>query len=282
MVPESTQPAPLAPAWRGLVDDAAALAPEASIHDASAEHHRRRSEQYADLVGCFAVRDTDLPLLRGASAGLAVVVTGGAGQLAGAAGLGQRLGLPIDRISIALRDLDDPVGNARRVVAAVDAALAEGVLDEDTPVYVEIPHLVAEPTWLAAADEVAAVELRLQLRTGGPHPEDAPSPDVLAGLIDAALDREAPFRCTTGLEHAVSSSAGLGFLNVLAATRLAFDGSPREEVVAVLAQQDADALCTMATDLDLAGARRWLTSFDAAEVGVPLAELRTLGLLAPA
>jgi len=281
VVPESTQPAPLAPAWRGLVDDAAALAPEASIHDASAEHHRRRSEQYADLVGCFAVRDTDVPLLRGSTAGLAVVVTGGAGQLAGAAGLG-RLGLRIDRVTIALRDLDDPVGNARRVVAAVDAALAEGALDEDTPIYVEVPHLIAEPTWLAAADEVAAVELRLQLRTGGPHPEDTPTAARLVGMIDAALDREAPFRCTTGLEHAVSSSAGLGFLNVLAATRLAFDGSPREEVVAVLAQQDADALCTMATDLDLAGARRWLTSFDAAEVGVPLAELRTLGLLAPA
>ena len=52
-------------------------------------------------------------------------------------------------------------------MAAVHAARGEGVLDDEVPVYVELP--AGEPThqWLAAADEVAAAELRLKFRTGG-------------------------------------------------------------------------------------------------------------------
>ena len=66
------------------------------------------------------LRDTDLPLVRGVQVPLSVVVTGGAGQLAGPAGLCRRLGLDLAGLEIALRDLDDLAGNARRVVAALD------------------------------------------------------------------------------------------------------------------------------------------------------------------
>ena len=73
------------------------------------------------------------------------MVTGGAGQIAGPARAGRDgSDLELAGLEIALRDLDDLAGNARRVVAAVDAARADGVLDEDVPVYVELPHAGAE------------------------------------------------------------------------------------------------------------------------------------------
>ncbi len=78
----------LRPTWVGLVDDAAIFPPgDAPLHEAAAAHVARRSEWWADLVGSFVVRDTDVPLLRGSPARLSVVVTGGAGQVAGPAAL---------------------------------------------------------------------------------------------------------------------------------------------------------------------------------------------------
>jgi len=263
--------------WSGLVDDAAIFPPgNAPLPDATAAYAARTDEQGAGLVGTFVLRDTDLPQVRGFDAKLSVVVTGGAGQITGPAGLCQRLGLELAGLEIALRDLDDLAGNARRVVAAVDAARADGTLGDDVPVYVELP--AAEPThqWLAAADVVAGAELRLKLRTGGVEPHQVPSSATLAGWVDAALDRETPFKCTAGLHHAVRHDRGHGFVNVLAATRLAFDGAARDEVVATLEERDGATLAAA----DLTGVRRWFTSFGSCSVAEPLADLRELGLVA--
>ena len=271
--------------WTSFVDDAAIFPPgDAPIHDATAAHQARRHEPYADLVGTFVVRDTDIPLLRGTPLALSVVVTGGAGQVAGAAGLGRKLHVAVEGLEIALRDPADPVGAARRVVAAVDAARAEGILDDHVPIYVEIPASCPEPTWLAAADEVAAAELRLKFRTGGLEARAFPTAATLAGWIDAALDRETPYKCTAGLHRAVRHTGAEGFehhgfLNVLVATRLAFDGSPRDEVVGLLEEREPAVLVETAQDLDLAGARRWFTSFGSCSVEEPLEDLLALGLL---
>ncbi|MFC6342860.1 hypothetical protein ACFP8W_12805, partial [Nocardioides hankookensis] len=71
----STEPLPAT--WRGLVDDAAIFPPgDAPLHQASAAHAERRHAPYADLVGTFVARDTDIPLLRGTPLALSVVVTG--------------------------------------------------------------------------------------------------------------------------------------------------------------------------------------------------------------
>ena len=173
--------------------------------------------------------------------------------------------------------VDDPAGNARRVVAAVDAARGEGVLDEDTPVFVELPAVDPAYSWLAAADEVAAAELRLKLRTGGLDPDAFPTPERLAAWIDAALDRELPFKCTAGLHRALphvdaDGCAHHGFLTLLAATRVAFDGGSPDDVVSTLRRDDPTDLLT----LDLAGARRWFTSFGSCSIDEPLADLREL------
>lgn len=270
-------------AFRGLVDDAAIFPPgDAPLHEAAAAHARRRHAPGADLVGTFVVRDTDVPLLRGTPLALSVVLTGGAGQVAGVAGLARKLHVAVEGLEIALRDLDDLPGNVRRVVAAVEAARTEGLLDDHVPVYVELPATEVSAGWLAAADEVAGAELRLKLRTGGLAASAFPSAPVLAGWIDAALDRETPYKCTAGLHRAVRHTGAdgfehHGFLNLLLATRRAFDGAGADEVVATLEERDAAALVADADGLDRA--RRWFTSFGSCSVSEPLDDLIALGLL---
>jgi hypothetical protein len=187
-------------------------------------------------------------------------------------------------MEVALRDPDDLVGNVRRVVAAVDAARSEGVLADDVPVFVELPHVGSTASWLAAADEVAAAEHRLKFRTGGLEPAAFPSTHALARWIDAALDRETPFKCTAGLHRAVrhTGEEGFehhGFLNVLVATRMLFDGATVDDAIVVLEQREAAALVEAARGLDLAGTRRWFTSFGSCSVAEPWTDLRELGLV---
>lgn len=275
--------APLPAAWSGLLDDAAIFPPgDVPLHDATAAHGEHRRAWYGDLLGSFVLRDTDLPLVRGVPHPLSVVVTGGAGQVAGPLGLAARLGLSVTGLEIALRDPDDLAGNARRVVAALDHARDEGLLTDEVTVFVELPQ--AEPSygWEAAADEVAAAELRIKLRTGGVEAHLFPTSARLAAWIDAALDREVPFKCTAGLHHAVrhTSTEGFeqhGFLNVLLATVRAFDGASRDETVATLEERDATRLAVTAEDV--AQARRWFTSFGTCSVDEPLADLLALDLL---
>lgn len=278
----------LEPAWVGLVDDAAIFPPgDAPLHEATAAYAARSAEDAAELVGTFVLRDTDLPLVRGFGGRLSVVVTGGAGQVAGPAGLCARLGLTLAGLEIALRDLDDLAGNARRVVAALDDARSTGQLADDVATFVELPHVASTGSWLAAADEVAAAGLGLKFRTGGLEASAFPATHALAGWIDAALDRETAFKCTAGLHHAVrhTTTEGFdepvdqhGFLNVLVATRLLFDGAGVPAAVEALEQRDGAALAAQARDLDLAGARRWFTSFGSCDVAQPLADLRELEL----
>ena len=286
-IPASTT---LHPAWRGLVDDAAIFPPGSADLAAAVAAYDARTAAARGLVASFVVTDERIPELREQAQGglpLSVVVTGGAGAISGAARLATRGGTTLHALEIALRDLDDLPRNARRVVAAVDEARDAGVLDEEVPVFVELPG-AAGAGWLAAADVVAerAEEgLRLKLRTGGTDAQAFPSAPTLSAWIDAALDRELPFKCTAGLHHALrhtDPSTGFehhGFLNVLTATVRAFDGSTPDEVVALLERRDADTLLDGADPAELARARRWLTSFGSCSVDEPLADLAALGLL---
>jgi hypothetical protein len=271
-------------AWTGLVDDAAVFPPgNAPLPDALTAYAERRSEWYADLVGPLVVKDTDLAEIP-ADIPVSVVVTGGAGAVEGVAALAAKKGHTLAGLEAAVRDLDDPAGNVRRIVAAVDAARDDGHL-ADTSVYVELPQTEPTATWLAAADEVAAAEHRIKLRMGGVEAHLFPTSATVAGWIDAALDRETSFKCTAGLHHAVrhrDHATGFehhGFLNVLVATRLLFDGATADEAVVVLEQRDGAILVEAARELDLAGARRWFTSFGSCSVGEPWSDLEELGFI---
>ena len=277
-------PATLPPTWAALVDDAAVFPPgDAELGAALRAFEVRHETWYDDLVGSFVVTDTRLPDVP-AHVPVSVVLTGGAGAVEGVARLVARRQATLAGLEIALRDLDDLPGNARRVTAAVDHARREGLLEDDAAVYVELPHVGYTSSWLAAADEVAAAGLRLKFRTGGLDADAFPRPHALARWIDAALDRESPFKCTAGLHHAVrhTSAEGSeqhGFVNVLLATRRAFDGASTDDVVAILEERDAAVLAAAAADPELASTRRWFRSFGSCSVTEPLDDLVALGLL---
>ena len=215
---------------------------------------------------------------------VSVVLTGGAGAVAGVAGLATKRGHRLVALKSAVRDLDDLAGNVRRIHAAVEAARVEGGLAE-TQVYVELPQTTPTPDWLAAADAVAEAEPHLKFRTGGLEAHLFPDAATVAAWIDAALDRETPYKCTAGLHHAVrhrDHDTGFehhGFLNVLLATRRAFDGGTVAEVAEVLDDHYANDLVALARTSDLAGARRWFTSYGSCSVTEPLEDLLGLGLV---
>jgi hypothetical protein len=275
--------------FRGLIDDAAVFPPgDVPLREALTAYLGRRDAWWADLVGSFVVRDTALPEVD-QEVPVSVVLTGGAGAIGGVLGYAAKTGKQVVGLEIALRDPDDLPGNARRVNAAVEAARGEGALSDGAPVYVELPQADAGPTWLAAADVVAEGEHRLKFRTGGLEPDQFPSPQALAGWIDAALDRETPFKCTAGLHHAIAHRDQVtgfphhGFLNVLLATRQAFDGASVDDVAALLTDHYPNDLVALARSSnqsgELTGARRWFTSFGSCSVSEPLEDLLGLGLV---
>ncbi len=226
-----------------------------------------------DGGGALRVADTDLPALATRATGeplpVAVVITGGAAQVSGPAGrCAREPGLSLRRLELALRDPGDLAGNARRVVAAVDAARGDGVLDDDTPVHVAVPDDAGlgggaggpSHGWLAAADELAAAGLALVLSPEGP-------PQAVVARIDAALDRETPYTATAEGPDAL--------LGLLAATTLAFDGDPDAAAAALAA---APGTGEARDPESLARARRWLR---AASVPDPAAALAACRRLAP-
>jgi hypothetical protein len=277
------------PEYTALVDDAAIFPPgEAPLAEAVPAHRAHLAAPYAAMVGPFVVSDDRLPDLAGLvdpddePLRVTVVVTGGAGAVEPAYRWATAPGLEVAGIEVALRDLDDLAGNARRVVAAVTQ------LGVDVPVHVEPPLVPGAPShgWLTALDEVASADLRVKLRTGGVTADAFPAEATVATAIDAALDRELPFKCTAGLHHAVRHRAGdtgfehHGFLNVLLATRAALDG---DDVTAALAEQDPQAVVRRLTEAGSDGlvrARRWFTSFGCCGVRDPYDDLVALSLVA--
>jgi hypothetical protein len=268
---------PVPPFLTALVDDAAIFPPgSTSLEQAVAEHVEHRAEDYADLVGGFVVSDTKIADLaavvaEGPQTGpdgpprpameVNLVVTGGAGAIQPAVTwVGRAEGLSLRAVEFALRDEDDLAHNARRLVSVADS-LADEL--EGVVVYAEPPTVAGPPSqgWFAALDELAAREIHLKLR------------DVDALSVEAALDRELPFKCVGDVDHR--------FVQVLAGTRACLDGASTTEVQEVLDRADASEQAKrFLDDPDLAArTRRWFESFSAASVLEVHEDLVELGLL---
>ncbi|WP_109510208.1 hypothetical protein [Nocardioides speluncae] len=281
-------PARIPSLWSGFIDDAAIFPPGNSpLPDAIAAHLGYRASWYADLVGPLVVKDTDLPSVTPSgtqSVAVSVVLTGGAGAIAGAAKLAGKAPRTLAALEVALRDPDDLVGGVRRVAVAVDAARSEGVLDFDTPIYVELPNTGYFGHWGDPIDVLVEHDFRLKLRTGGLEADLFPEPAVLADWLDLAQAHAIPFKCTAGLHRAVRHTGDdgfdhHGFLNILVATAQYLAGASVPDARATLEQRDSRRLLDDAASVDLTGARRWFTSYGSCSIAEPLDDLMALGLV---
>lgn len=279
---------------RAFVDDAAIFPPAATdLAEALARHREHRTAEYADLLGGFVVSDVRLADLGTLvedtqdPLDLNLVVTGGAGAIEPAVTWVSRSpSLRLRAVEFALRDEEDLAHNARRLVQVVDA-LGEAL--DDVSVFAEppTPRGGASHGWLAALDELAAREIACKFRTGGVTEDLFPSSTELATCLEAALDRELPFKCTAGLHNAVrhrDDATGFvhhGFLNVLLATRATLDGAGSEEVARVLEETDGASLAArVGADPDEAArTRRWFTSFGSCSVVEAYDDVVELGLV---
>ena len=154
------------------------------------------------------------------------------------------------------------------------------------PVYVELPQTEPSAGWLAAADELAAAELRLKFRTGGVEAQLFPTAPTVAAWIDAALDRETPFKCTAGLHNAVrhrDPETGFehhGFLNVLIATAPPSTAPPATTWSRSSTSRTPTGCSSGCGRTQPRPARRrWFTSFGSCRVTDPLERLVATGLL---
>lgn len=262
-----------------FIDDAAIFPPgNMPLDEALAAHEAHQAAEYADLVGPFIVNDGRLPELCETITEpitINLVVTGGAGAISGAVTWAQRAeGVTLNAVEFALRDEDDLAHNARRVIAACDD------IGLDCPVYVEPPRLRGDRPphgWLAALDALAEREFPVKFRLGGVDPDMVPTSVEVATSINAALDRELPFKCTAGLHHAVRTEDGHGFLNVLLATRADLDG---EDAVTVLDERDPQALLSRLDPDTMLRTRKWFTSFGSCSILEPHDDLVELGVIA--
>ncbi len=126
------------------------------------------------------------------------MVTSGAGQVAGPARYCHDRGLEVSALDLTVRDLADPAGSTRRLVAAVDAVLDAGVLQEDTVVHLRVSGELS-PAWLSAIDAAAEREWVVALPLDRLDPES---------WIDAAMDRDTKVSFVGGtVEQAVAGVA---------------------------------------------------------------------------
>jgi len=293
----STTASPGLDAFDALVDDAAVFPPgNAPVPDAVRAHAEHRAAWYSGLVGGFVCSDTRLTELQAAlddvgddapePLGVTLTISGGAGAVGPALTWVQRdERLRLTGLEVALRDEDDLAHNAARMTTVLRD------VPDDVTAHVELPRLhgTGIPAgWAAALDEVAAAGLRVKFRTGGLDHDAFPTAAELAEVINASLDRETPFKCTAGLHHAVRHTddrTGFehhGFLNVLLATRVLFDGGSGADAEKVLEQREradvGEQVRSLGTD-GLRSTRRWFTSLGSCSVLEPVDDLVDLGLI---
>ena len=227
--------------WTGLVDDAAifppgnADLPEAAARATSPGRHAR-TPTWSARSCCATPTCPSWPRAPGVDLPVSVVVTGGAGQIAGPARACRAVGLTArrarDRAARPRRPgRQRPPGRGRGRRRPRRRRPRRG-----RPGLRRAAARASRPTggWPPRTRWPRA-ELRLKFRTGGVEADLFPAaPTRWPRWIDAALDRETPFKCTAGLHHARAPHAdeGIGPSSTTASSTCcsrrapAFDGAP--------------------------------------------------------
>ncbi len=285
--------------------DYAGLFPPAGLGmaEAVAEYAALRGTAEAWMLGRFVVPAGRLDALRSACeriAGapgaptpvlpwdLSVLASADSADLAAAAALPP--GLVLDAV-------EGKAASFEEVEALLAAWRPRGV-----PVYVELPLHGNLETLLHA---VRRGDGRAKLRTGGVTAEAFPAPEDVARFLAACARHRVPVKFTAGLHHPLRGEHPLtyekdaprgvmhGFLNVFAAAALARAGAPEAELVAVLREADPAAFAFDGAAFLVRGRRleqaallalreEFAAGFGSCSFREPVADLRALGVLAPA
>jgi hypothetical protein len=287
----------------GLVDYAGLFPPAAlSMDDAVAEFARWRRSPEAWMLGRFVLPASRLAeLAQAADAHLPDPGTGLPWRLSALLGSdvhGDSSLVTSFNRARAGRALVDAIELKAGSPEAAEAALE--ALPAGLTAFVEVP-LGDE------LDGVLAVLRRrgagAKARTGGVVPEAIPGPADVARFLAACAAAGVPFKATAGLHHAVRAEHALayeagspratmhGFLNVFAAAAFARAGAPASDLETALREEDAaafrlegDTLAWRGLRVDseaLASTRRdFATSFGSCSFAEPVADLRSLGVVA--
>lgn len=275
---------------RGLVDDAAVFPPARTpLPEAVRAHAVHRGAWYAGCVG---------PLLLPASA---------VADLLELRRPEPDASPPAEALGVVL--VSRPGADPATLTAALDAARAEASLTvvgaelawepgwrdlglDDLALALEVPRGAEQGTAVgdvrAGLDEGRPVVAKF--RTGPTPTWPWPDEGELAAFLRLAASADAPFKLTGGLHHAVRGTYPVdgapeehhGILNVLLATAAAGDDAGDEEVAALLALRDGEALAELVRswpDATAARVRRAFTSYGCCTVTDPVGELADLGLL---
>jgi hypothetical protein len=235
----------------GLIDHAALFPPASmSLEDALAEDRAARASPHAAIMGRFVVPARLLSDLPKGHPPLSVVLSGPEDPI-GAGDRIEALELPLDAPRPRSSEL---LATFRRLVPLAPEIYFELVLEDGWRDSVP-----------AAIGAIAALGARVKLRCGGAV---TPTVEQVALVIVSCREAGVPFKCTAGLHHAVRRGEEHGFLNLLAATKVA----PRE-LESVLAEEDVAALDVSDPD------RSAFTSFGSCDWRTPVADLERLGLL---
>ena len=272
-------------AWSGLVDDAAVFPPgDAPLPDAVAAYAARRDEWYADLVGPLVVRDTDLPGVP-ADVPVSVVLTGGAGAVAGVARLAAKKGHtpgrargggPRPRRPGRQRPPDHRRrrrGSRRRPPRRRPRSTSSSPRPTRPPPGCPPPTRSPRPSTTSSSAPAGS-------RPTCSRPPRR-SPPGSTPRSTARRRSSAPPASTTPSATATTRPASS---TTASSTSCSPPGSPSTaarvaEVAQVLDDHYANDLVALARQSDLAGARRWFTSYGSCSVTEPLDDLVGLGLL---
>jgi hypothetical protein len=269
-------PARVSHALFGALIDHAALFPPASLDmpTAIAADRAARASEHAWILDRFICPASKLGELPREAPRLSVVLDGGEGDL----------------------EAVHEAGVAGRVVELVEARidpawipdtqeLVRSKLGEGLRAFWELAPGRGLRGAVAAVREARA---GAKIRCGG---ATVPPVEAVAEFIAACRDAAVPFKATAGLHHAIRAGEAHGFLNLLAAAVFAHaDGLTAEELVPLLAEEDAAAFTVDADGLAVHGhradaeaiaeARRDLfVAYGSCSFDEPVADLVALGVV---
>lgn len=271
--------------FRGFVDDAAVFPPgSASLSDAVRAHLDHRVRWYSDMIGPLLVKTsqlTELPALLDrfwdgeGEFGIGVVADTGIDAVTKAVG-NVPSGVVVRQIEapVAKRG-EDPMPGVAKLKATV------GEWGDEVLVYGEVPLTFGLHE---ALDELAGTTITPKFRTGGLLSELFPTPDELAVVIVACVERSLRLKLTAGLHHAArhtDRATGFthhGFLNVLVACVRAVEGADAATVAEALRHTDPRPLVDVTYELRDRERPLW-AGFGSCSVTEPLDDLIGLGLI---